>query len=239
MTDSATIFQRTHTGREEIHNKSHGLTQSERLVLIMVDGVSTYQGIRSKLSALTDDRFNRALQKLVANELIVEVFMPLDDQTPDELERTVIDRFLRQDPMDPVTVMLQDPEDELDLLKQARHAIAQWEPSIETVPPKREAMEDFPMLVDTAAPPAPAFRKESALAAEDVQAADDLMEELRAKRAQRPLPPPPQPIVVPPKSQMQEEEPQVSGFGAVHWGYWLIVAGLAFILGFFIARLVP
>lgn len=236
MTDSNTIFQRTHSGREEIHNKSHGLTQSERLVLIMVDGVSTYQGIRAKLSALTDDRFNRALQKLVANELIVEVFMPLHDQTPDELESTVIDRFLRQDPMDPVTVMLQDPEDELGLLKQARDAISQWEPAVETVPPKPVAMEDFPTLVETAAP---VFQKESALAAEDVQAADDLMEELRVKRALRPLPPPPQPVVMPPKPKVQEEEPQVSGFGAVHWGYWLIVAGLAFILGFFIARLVP
>ena len=70
MFNPSIIFQRTHAGREEIKQKSHGLTQSERLVLIMIDGVASYQGVRDKLPALTDVRFERALKKLHQKELV-------------------------------------------------------------------------------------------------------------------------------------------------------------------------
>ena len=57
------IFQRTDLGRAEIRDKRHGLTQSERLVLIIVDGVSSYAQLRVKLKSLVKERFDRALRE--------------------------------------------------------------------------------------------------------------------------------------------------------------------------------
>ena len=241
MTDPGTIFQRTHAGREEIHNKSHGLTQSERLVLIMVDGISSYKEIRAKLPVLSDERFARALQKLQLKELILEVFMPVDGQVPDELEKTVIDRFLQQDPLDPVTVMLRDPEDELGLLDQGSQAASASVPSVaapDSAPapemPSVKMEDDFPTLVVPA--PAPS-RPEPALDVHHIQLADSLAAELKAKRALKaPVAnhlsfAPSVDIAVPGVSQ------ELSPFAAVHWGYWLIVSGLSFILGFVLARI--
>ena len=243
MTDPGIIFQRTHTGREEIHKKSHGLTQSERLVLIMVDGVSTYKDIRAKLPVLTDERFERALQKLQLKELVLEVFMPLDGQAPDELERTVIDRFLQQDPMDPLTVILHDPEDELGMLSHARDlgpaATQPVSPMPESVLASAEPAntpEEFPTLTEQRAAPPREVQAEPALDAQDVLLADALSAELKAKWAAKPTPvvnrtePVRNPIIF-----QQPEE--VSPFTAVHWGYWLIVSGISFIIGFVLARL--
>lgn len=112
MLDSTTVYQRTHAGREEIHQKKKGLTQSERLVLIMIDGVSTYSGVRSKLPVLTDDRFERAIRTLSRKELILEVFLPVEGEAPEEVERSVVDKFLQQDAMDPVTILVLDPDEQ-------------------------------------------------------------------------------------------------------------------------------
>ncbi|HYC43697.1 MAG TPA: hypothetical protein VEB70_12000 [Noviherbaspirillum sp.] len=250
MTDPAIIFQRTHSGREEIHKKSHGLTQSERLVLIMVDGVSSYKEIRAKLAVLTDERFDRALQKLQAKELVLEVFMPLDGQPPEEIERTVIDRFLQQDPMDPVTVILRDPEDELGMLS---HDIqtSTWTATPAPVPATSSventstvatvaetAVEDAPVLAVPTSPPSRPSWPEPNLDADDVQAADALMEELRVKRMQKPVAPVTQPApIVMPQPVIQEAYEELNPFKAVHWGYWLIVSGMSFIVGFVLARI--
>lgn len=248
MTDPATIFQRTHSGREEIHQKSHGLTQSERLVLIMVDGVSSYKEVRAKLPVLTDDRFDRALQKLQAKELVLEVFMPLDGQAPDELERTVIDRFLQQDPMDPVTVILRDPEDELGMLSHGMqtgtwmNAPAPDVQLMESVSAAASApvvvADDAPLLTVPAAPRSGTAWTEPTLDAEDVQAADALMEELRARRVQKQAVAASQPASAPvPDPIMQQSYEELNPFKAVHWGYWLMVSGLSFIVGFILARI--
>lgn len=248
MTDPATIFQRTHSGREEIHQKSHGLTQSERLVLIMVDGVSSFKEIRAKLPVLTDDRFSRALQKLQAKELVLEVFMPLDGQAPDELERTVIDRFLQQDPMDPVTVILRDPEDELGMLSHGMQTSA-WMSSpapvvsaAETAPVMTSAseavVEDAPLLTVPTSPPSRPIWPEPTLDADDVQAADALTEELRVRRVQKQSITSTQPVAVQsPDPVIQQSYEELNPFKAVHWGYWLIVSGLSFIVGFVLARI--
>lgn len=250
MTDPATIFQRTHSGREEIHKKSHGLTQSERLVLIMVDGVSSYKEIRAKLPVLTDERFARALLKLQAKDLVLEVFMPMDGQAPEELERTVIDRFLQQDPMDPVTIILRDPEDELGMLSHEMK-INTWSdppapvptastPLVTPLPASASSavVDDAPLLTVPTSPPTKPPQPEPTLDAEDVRAADALMEELRARRAQRTAtqvtPPPPLMVA---EQVMQESYEELNPFKAVHWGYWLIVSGLSFILGFVLARI--
>lgn len=247
MTDPATIFQRTHSGREEIHQKSHGLTQSERLVLIMVDGVSSYKEIRAKLPVLTDERFGRALQKLQAKELVLEVFMPLDGQAPDELERTVIDRFLQQDPMDPVTVILRDPEDELGMLSHGMQVSAWADPPapvaagqmMESTPAAAAAVvDDAPLLTVPTSPPSRPAWPEPTLDADDVQAADALMEELRARRVQKQSVAITQPApVLIPDPVMQQPYEELNPFKAVHWGYWLIVSGLSFIVGFVLARI--
>jgi len=226
MTDPDTIFQRTHTGREEIHKKSHGLTQSERLVLIMVDGVSSYQQIRAKLPVLTDERFGRALQKLQLKELVLEVFMPVEGQAPDELERTVIDRFLQQDPMDPVTIILRDPEEELELLAQSKPLAAPV-----PMPAPEMKNEDFPTLVVPAPAPGGLPKAEPAIDALHAELADSLAAEFRAKRALKPPAPRPEPFMIP-----DPVTAELSPFLAVHWGYWLIVSGLSFILGFVLAR---
>lgn len=251
MTDPGIIFQRTQAGRDEIHQKSHGLTQSERLVLIMVDGVSTYSQIRAKLPVLTDERFDRALQKLQLKELVLEVFMPLEDQAPDELERTVIDRFLQQDPMDPVTIMLRDPEEELGFIAPPARQVKDPEPvpvlmpeldetvvaaqagSVAGVNASAVASPSIPQAAPLDPDPFPA---EPAVDAFHAQMADSLAAEMRAMRALKPQLhrlEPVQSAVLP----VMEVKPEPSPFTAVHWGYWLIVSGLSFILGFVLARI--
>lgn len=108
------VYQRTENGREEIRRKTHGLTQSERLVLILVDGVTDSDTVRSKLKGLSDERFGRALTKLVRNHLVQEVLMPIPGQGAETVDDSVADLFLRQDALDPVTVISADPEDEYD-----------------------------------------------------------------------------------------------------------------------------
>lgn len=229
MFDPSVIFQRTHTGREEIRQKQYGLTQSERLVLIMVDGVATYSEVRSKLPVLTDERFKRAIKTLQQKELIVEVLLPMEGQEPDEIEKTVIDRFLQQDPLDPVTILLHDP-DELGI------------PAAPTPPKKPQASghSDAPQIRQTAIDDA------------YIQLADSLAEELKALQeerggrstpsteAQAPWAPKPEPAREPirrPAPALPESSVQPGSFLRIHWGYWLIAAGLAFIAGYFVARL--
>lgn len=112
---ASAIFQRTESGRSEIKNKMHGLTQSERLALIVIDGVSTYGDLRKKLNGLTEERFERALLKLLQKNLIFEVLLPTEDGIEEEFDSKTVDQFLFQDPLDPVTIMSIDPEEEFDL----------------------------------------------------------------------------------------------------------------------------
>lgn len=114
MINVTSTYQRTDAGREEIRRKTHGLTQSERLVLILIDGITDVAGVRAKLRGLTDDRYQRAMQKLIRNKLITEVLLPLVDQKADEVEDDIAELFLRQDALDPVTIISMDPEDEYD-----------------------------------------------------------------------------------------------------------------------------
>jgi hypothetical protein len=106
------VFQRTELGREEIYNKKKGLTQSERLVLIMVDGTSAYAQLQVKLKSLVKARIERALHTLIDKGLILEVlFADVSYQQP-EVEKAVVDKFLLQEAFDPVTVMSFDPEED-------------------------------------------------------------------------------------------------------------------------------
>ena len=93
----------------------HGLTQSERLALIVIDGVTSYGDLRQKLKGLSEERFERALTKLLHKTLIFEVLLPETDSVAEEFDASTIDNFLHQDPLDPVTIMSLDPEEEFDL----------------------------------------------------------------------------------------------------------------------------
>jgi hypothetical protein len=218
MTSCDLIFQRTQSGRDEIHQKSHGLTQSERLVLIMIDGVSSYQAVRNKLPVLADERFDRAMKKLQEKELISEVLLPIASQPADELEPSIIDRFLQQDPLDPVTIILIDPDEYLDA-------------SAVEAPPSPAPL---PMKSDNARaePPCPP-------ASADIFAQIDELAASMEKEWETGMPSfPPSisaPIVMSPISAplLLPVRPT-----SLHWGYWLILIGLGFLTGYIAALLV-
>lgn len=112
--DAGAILQRTDIGRDTIKTKCVRLTQSERLVLILVDGVTPFAALREKVWALSEERFTKALDTLLQKDLIYEVLLPLEDQQAEEIDSAVVERFLQQDAHDPVTIIKADPEDELD-----------------------------------------------------------------------------------------------------------------------------
>lgn len=143
--DTTAILQRTDIGLETIKTKSIKLTQSERLILIVVDGVTSYGTLRDKVWALSTERFTRALKTLLDKELIYEVLLPDAYQQPEELDSTVVDRFLQQDPLDPVTIISMDPEDHFgsDLIAEMGHVLPS-PPS--AAPPKAQALPTVPEL---------------------------------------------------------------------------------------------
>lgn len=112
MDDDYSVYQRTDQGRNEIRRKSHGLTQSERLVLILIDGVTQRSDVRSRLQGLTDERFSRVIDKLRKNNLIEEVLLQVANPVPESVDDSTADAFLRQDPLDPVTIISFEPEEE-------------------------------------------------------------------------------------------------------------------------------
>ncbi|RJF97230.1 hypothetical protein [Noviherbaspirillum saxi] len=232
MFDSSVIHQRTHTGRMEIQEKSHGLTQSERLVLIMIDGVSAYQDVRKKLPVLTDQRFDRAFQTLETKELIVEVFLPLPCQVAEEVERTVIDRFLQQDPLDPVTIIVHDPDEVFGAPVAHNTDAVSVQHAIERSAPRDYGQHARSTDIERV-PEAPA-----AANLDDMHIAmvDSLGKELRArKQFSRHS----TDVEVPP-DRAQQKESRNSDPGSstlqVAWPYWCVGIGLAFIAGFFVSK---
>lgn len=241
MFDPSIIFHRTQAGRDEIQQKSHGLTQSERLVLIMVDGASTFQQVRSKLPVLTDDRFARAVQKLQAKELILEVFLPVEGQAPEEIERTVIDRFLQQDPLDPVTIIMRDPEDELEFL--ARFSVTP-KPQSASVPGPTASIPQAPVSTSVSLQ-----TTELASGGDDHELHTEMIDQLASELKERLQTRPPRTenaasferrsdTHVPARgSRHRAHEDAQPKRAAPHWGYWMIALGCAFIAGYVLARI--
>lgn len=233
MIEPTTIFQRTQAGRDEIYQKSHGLTQSERLVLIMVDGTTSFEGIRTKLPVLTDERFNRALSSLQKKELVLEVLLPMGEVGPDEVESTVIDRFLQQDPLDPVTIIAFDPEEEfgdfahIPLNRDPRNSSTEYEPpfSRQSDPLSASTASWVPKLdEDTftdidrfAAQPSPTSAP--APTAQEISLPYAGLERRQGR-------------------ERRQEALSVDGLDGLHlhWGFMLIGIGFAFILGFMLGR---
>lgn len=234
MIDASTvIFQRSETGRDEIKQKTHGLTQSERLVLIMIDGVTPRAAIRAKLPSLTDERFERALRRLQEKELVLEVFMPIAGQDAETLEQSVVERFLHQDPLDPVTIILSDPEDELGISMPAPIA-PRMEPAAGGTAVHEEPAPD-PVSPEIPIPELTNRERTLVVPAMDAvhnALADSLAEEVRLRQAQRvPRKEMPERNMVPVTDATALQEKNGIGF---HWGYWLIALGCAFI-GTFVA----
>ncbi len=108
MLNEDAFYHRTAKGLAEIQHKTHGLTQSERLVLIIVDGVTSYGGLREKLKGLAEGRFESALLSLLGKDLVEERDTPEAEPAMEFLNSGLIAGFLRQDPLDPVTVISPD-----------------------------------------------------------------------------------------------------------------------------------
>ncbi len=138
---ASAIFQRTESGRSEIKNKMHGLTQSERLALIVIDGVSTYGDLKRKLNGLSEERFERAFSKLLQKSLVFEVLLPEENAVAEEFDSKTVDKFLLQDSLDPVTIMAIDPEEEFDLDMRAESVSPQQFQSMQA-PPVTTAKSD-------------------------------------------------------------------------------------------------
>lgn len=113
---ASAIYQRTDAGRMEIQLKKQGLTQSERLVLIVVDGKAPLSELGDKLKVLDGGRISRAIDTLVGKQLIFEVLMFSPDIKVEAFDLAVIDRFLQQDPLDPVTIVSFDADYEYEEL---------------------------------------------------------------------------------------------------------------------------
>lgn len=107
--NSAMVYRRTDRGLREVYEKSHRFTQSERLVLILLDGRLTVAGLRARLPSLDNERIERTIVKLEEAGLVE----PLDTadalQSPGRaeevmrLEPDVVAEFLGQIDLDPVT----------------------------------------------------------------------------------------------------------------------------------------
>ncbi len=89
------IFQRTETGSNEIRNGKVVLRHNERLVLVLIDGVTSYAQLRAKMRGLVQQRFDLALSGLQEKGLILEILFPLIDQHKDAIAPEVLVDFLK------------------------------------------------------------------------------------------------------------------------------------------------
>jgi hypothetical protein len=139
-------LQRTPKGEGEIRKKSHALTQSQRLILATVDGVSQIAELQRRLGGMAKRRFTLAVADLTARGLVEESRNPM--LVPDKLDLQMVERFVRQDPSDPITItalylqapprsapkpaMPSKPSPEVDFFIQltpnSKPAPAQWKP---------------------------------------------------------------------------------------------------------------
>ena len=104
------MYRRTDRGVREVYEKSHQFTQSERLILILLDGRLNVAGLKTRLPSLNDERIERALRKLQEASLVEPISYEAGkgngsvspDTTP--LEPEAVAHFLEQTDLDPITV---------------------------------------------------------------------------------------------------------------------------------------
>lgn len=100
-----TRYGRTSTGSREIQHKSGRLTQSERLVLIVLTDNTTIDGLCGKLPSLRAERVELAIRRLLELGLAYEVGSADSSAISHDFTPTTISDFLRQSEADPVTVI--------------------------------------------------------------------------------------------------------------------------------------
>ncbi|MEP6607578.1 MAG: hypothetical protein ABJA83_02750 [Burkholderiaceae bacterium] len=103
------MYRRTDRGVREVYEKSHQFTQSERLILILLDGRLNVAGLKSRLPSLNDERIERALRKLQDASLVEPMSYDASKgngstPAPAPLEPEAVAQFLEQTDLDPVTV---------------------------------------------------------------------------------------------------------------------------------------
>jgi len=115
------VYRRTDRGLREIYEKTHQFTQSERLILILLDGRLNVAGLQTRMPSLTRERLVRSLRKLTSAGLIELASGPSahadavgqGSGTRQDLKPEVVAEFLAQSDLDPVTVVGSDVDIEL------------------------------------------------------------------------------------------------------------------------------
>ena len=103
------VYRRTDQGLREVYEKSHQFTQSERLVLILLDGRLSVEGLQSRLPSLDSERIERTIVKLEEAGLVEPSATTEDLQSAGRVEEVmrlepdVIAEFLDQIDLDPIT----------------------------------------------------------------------------------------------------------------------------------------
>lgn len=212
-----TVYQRTENGRAEIRNKSHGLTQSERQALIMVDGATSCDGLAQKLARLSGQRLQQILLKLERSGLIAELLLVPESIQPEQLDRDEIDRFLQQDELDPVTIISFDPDEDFSL----DHA----EPA---TPVAASPGVDLDSWIARPAPASPTPLAPAAVEAAggpDPVRVDPYLPQGWSQASSAPQPPSPIMTPVQAPSGSARRRP-----GWLSWEYWFIGVGLLLII---------
>ena len=101
------MYRRTDRGVREVYEKSHQFTQSERLILILLDGRLNVSGLKTRLPSLNDERIERALRKLQAANLVEPISYEAgkgNGSLPETaaLEPEAVAQFLEQTDLDPI-----------------------------------------------------------------------------------------------------------------------------------------
>lgn len=142
------IYQRTDRGVREVYEKSHQFTQSERLILILLDGRLNVAGLKTRLPSLNDERIERAMRKLQDAGLVepmgsaeaVHVNGAASGASP--LEPEAVAQFLEQSDLDPITIFGDSDEAVASELVRARveQAAAQLAREASSGAPRTSAM---------------------------------------------------------------------------------------------------
>jgi len=121
-------LQRTQRGQDEIRQKSHTLTQSERLILALIDGLASNDRLRGRVRGMLERRFRLTVADLKAKGFVEEVVLP--GNRPESPDSATIESFVRQDPLDPVTLTALTLQPEM-ISRIVKPAVAQDLPSME------------------------------------------------------------------------------------------------------------
>jgi hypothetical protein len=142
------IYQRTDRGVREVYEKSHQFTQSERLILILLDGRLNVAGLKTRLPSLNDERIERAMRKLQDAGLVEPmgsaeaVHMNGAASGASPLEPEAVAQFLEQSDLDPITIFGDSDEAVASELVRARveQAAAQLAREASSGAPRTSAM---------------------------------------------------------------------------------------------------